>query len=66
MNLKKEQLEELVRNFAGRAKEQGLQMPVGGPLGNNTVDFYKERLTVWVLQVTQQNFNLINEAIKEI
>ncbi len=73
--LEKLQLENIVRYFSGRAKNLGLQMPVGGP--NSDLDgpayseealiAYKLRLNAWISQVVPEprkdNFDLIQIKI---
>lgn len=75
--LGKNQLENIVRYFSGRAKEMGLQMPVGGP--NSSLDgptdseealvAYKLRLVAWIKQVatptSKKGIEKINEAIEK-
>lgn len=62
VTLEKLQLENIVRYFYGRAKNLGLQMPVGGP--NSVLDgpsyseealiAYKQRLIAWISQVVPE------------
>jgi hypothetical protein len=77
VKLEKLQLENIVRYFAGRAKEMGLQMPVGGP--NSSLDgptdseealvAYKLRLVAWIEQVvvptSRKGIEKINEAVEK-